>query len=182
MKKIRVLIADDSAMMRRTLRNIIESDPELEVVGTARDGVDAVNKARELRPDVVTMDINMPEMDGLTALQLIIDERLASVLMVSSLTQEGAETTFEAIELGAFDYVGKPGGTVSANLKSVADEIIAKIKAAASTEGAEDVYCRTDELTGPRHGEKGCCLLLAGQKGKKNRLYRGEEANQRPWP
>lgn len=132
MKKITVLIADDSALMRRSLRNIIESDPSMEVVGAARDGADAVEKARQLKPDVVTMDINMPKMDGLTALQIIVDERLSTVLMVSSLTHEGAEKTFEAIELGAFDYVGKPGGTVSANIDSVTKEIKTKIIAAGS--------------------------------------------------
>jgi two-component system chemotaxis response regulator CheB len=128
---IRVLAADDSAMMRRTIRKILESDPELEVVGVARDGEDALAKARELRPDVISMDINMPKMDGLTALQLIVEEQLGPVVMLSSLTQQGAVTTFEALELGAFDFVGKPGGTVSANLDEIGRELIVKLKAAA---------------------------------------------------
>ena len=127
---IRVLICDDSALMRRTLKKIISDDPALEVAGTARDGDDAVLKARDLMPDVVTMDINMPGMDGITAMQYIIDENIAPVLMVSSLTQEGAETTFEALALGAFDFVGKPGGTVSMDMSSVAREIVDKLKAA----------------------------------------------------
>lgn len=130
MAKIRVLVVDDSALMRKVLKRIIESDPELEVIDTARDGEDAVIKARQLRPDVVTMDVNMPKMDGLTALQYIIDEKIAPVIVVSSLTQHGSVTAFEALELGAFDYVPKPGGTVSTNLDAVADEIIEKIKAA----------------------------------------------------
>lgn len=127
---IRVLICDDSAMMRRTLKKIIEDAPGFEVAGTARDGDDAVQKARDLQPDVVTMDINMPGMDGITAMQYIIDEKIAPVLMVSSLTQEGAETTFEALALGAFDFVGKPGGTVTMDMSSVAREITSKLKAA----------------------------------------------------
>ncbi|MCR4400332.1 MAG: chemotaxis response regulator protein-glutamate methylesterase, partial [Syntrophomonadaceae bacterium] len=128
---VRVLVADDSALMRKTLKAIFASDPEITVVGAARDGEDAVLKARELRPDVITMDVNMPRLDGITALQHIVHEKICPVVMVSSLTQEGAATTFEALELGAFDFVAKPGGTVSCNLHEVAGELIAKVKAAA---------------------------------------------------
>lgn len=131
-RKIRVLIADDSALMRRTLRRIFEEDPQFEVADTARDGEDAVAKARELRPDVVTMDINMPKMDGLTAVQMIVSEAICAVVMVSSLTQKGAVSTYEALELGAFDCVFKPGGTVSADMSAVADELRKKVKTAAS--------------------------------------------------
>jgi two-component system chemotaxis response regulator CheB len=131
MNKIRVLVCDDSALMRRSLKKIIESDPDLEVIDTARDGDDAVAKAREFRPDVITMDINMPGIDGITAMQIILSEEIAPVLMVSSLTQEGASITFEALALGAFDYVPKPGGTVSADMMPVANELTSKIKAAA---------------------------------------------------
>ena len=130
-EKIKVLIADDSALMRKLLKEIIMTDKDLEVVGTARDGADAIEKARELKPDVVTMDINMPVMDGLTAMQYIMSESPGTpILMVSSLTTEGALTTFEALELGAFDYVAKPSGTVSSNLHVVGKEIIEKIKLA----------------------------------------------------
>ena len=131
MKKIKVLICDDSALMRRSLKKIIESNRGLTVIGTARDGEDSVIKARELQPDVITMDVNMPGIDGITALQIIINESIAPVIMVSSLTQEGAVVTFEAIALGAFDYVPKPGGTVSINMEPVQQELINKIKAAA---------------------------------------------------
>jgi two-component system chemotaxis response regulator CheB len=129
-KKIRVLIVDDSALMRKVLNEILSSDPEIEVIGTARDGEDGINKAIELEPDVITMDINMPGMDGLTALQYIVSQGICPVIMVSSLTQEGALATFEALELGAFDYVAKPGGTISLNLKKISDEIIEKVKVA----------------------------------------------------
>ena len=131
MKRIRVLVADDSALMRRTLRLVIEADPELELVGTARDGEDVLQKARELRPDVISMDIHMPKVDGITALQIIVQENICPVVMLSSLTHKGAVTTFECLELGAFDFVGKPDGTVSSDLGSVARELILKLKAAA---------------------------------------------------
>jgi two-component system chemotaxis response regulator CheB len=132
MKKIRVLIADDSALMRQTLRRIISDSADFELVGVARDGEDAVAKARELRPDVVSMDINMPKLDGITALQMILQEKICPVVMLSSLTQQGAATTFECLELGAFDFVGKPDGTVSANLGIVANELTTKLRAAAA--------------------------------------------------
>jgi two-component system chemotaxis response regulator CheB len=130
-KKIRVMVVDDSALMRQVLKRIIEDAPGLDYAGYARDGADSIIKAKELRPDVITMDINMPKMDGLTALQTIISLDICPVVMVSSLTEQGAAATFEALELGAFDVVAKPGGTVSADLTAVAAELISKLKAAA---------------------------------------------------
>jgi len=131
MSPVKVLVVDDSAFMRRQITKIIESDPELAVVGIARNGQEAVDKVKELEPDVVTLDINMPVMDGLTALTYIMMERPTPCLMVSSLTQDGALATFEALELGAVDYVAKPSGTISMDIKTQADEILAKVRAAA---------------------------------------------------
>jgi two-component system chemotaxis response regulator CheB len=131
MAAIRVLVADDSALMRQTMKRIIATSGDLELVGLARDGEDAIAKARELRPDVISMDINMPKLDGITALQVILQEGICPVVMVSSLTQKGASTTFECLELGAFDFVAKPDGTVSSNLGAVAEELTSKLKAAA---------------------------------------------------
>jgi two-component system chemotaxis response regulator CheB len=118
--------------MRQTLKRIIGDSADLDLVGLARDGDDAIAKARELRPDVISMDINMPKLDGISALQQILQEKICPVVMVSSLTQQGAVTTFECLELGAFDFVGKPDGTVSAHMRGVAEELVAKLKAAAS--------------------------------------------------
>lgn len=126
-----MLVADDSALMRQTMKRIIATSGDLELVGLARDGEDAIAKARELRPDVISMDINMPKLDGITALQVILQEGICPVVMVSSLTQKGASTTFECLELGAFDFVAKPDGTVSSNLGAVAEELTSKLKAAA---------------------------------------------------
>jgi two-component system, chemotaxis family, protein-glutamate methylesterase/glutaminase len=147
--KIRVLIADDSALMRQKLRQIVEADPEFEVVGVARDGEDAIVKARELRPDVVSLDINMPKLDGIGVLQLIMSERICPVVMVSSLTQKGAVTTFECLELGAFDFVGKPDGTVSSNLIVLADEIRSKLKMAAVSGTLKRLVSHREKRTAP---------------------------------
>jgi two-component system chemotaxis response regulator CheB len=137
MKPIRVLVADDSALMRQTLKRIVQDEPGMELAGAARDGEDAVSKARELRPDVITMDINMPKLDGITALQMVLEEKICPVVMVSSLTQNGAVTTFECLELGAFDFVAKPDGTVSANMGAVAQDLVTKLRAAAASVGRE---------------------------------------------
>ncbi|WP_227764293.1 protein-glutamate methylesterase/protein-glutamine glutaminase [Zhaonella formicivorans] len=129
--KIRVLLADDSALMRKYIKEILEQDPQLEVVALARDGEEVVGYARETRPDVITMDINMPKMDGLTALQYIMNTTPCPVVILSSLAKKGELVTFEALELGAVDYIAKPDGTVSLEINKIADEIRRKVKAAA---------------------------------------------------
>ncbi|MBF0495492.1 MAG: chemotaxis-specific protein-glutamate methyltransferase CheB [Deltaproteobacteria bacterium] len=129
--KIRVLFADDSALMRRSLRNILEAAGDIEVVGAARDGQDAIEKSKESRPDVILLDINMPRLDGLSALEILVKMEAAPVIIVSSLSQAGAAVTIQALELGAFDYVPKPGGTVSINMDMVARDLVSKVRAAA---------------------------------------------------
>jgi len=146
--KIRVLIVDDSAFMRKALKDIVMTDSGIEVVGTARDGLDALEKVKDLKPDVVTMDINMPVMDGLTSMQYILNEYPEMpVLIVSSLTAEGAMTTFEALELGAFDYVSKPSGTVSSDIYIVGKEIIQKIKLAYNGANKQNIRDRVARRT-----------------------------------
>lgn len=142
-EKIKVLIVDDSALMRKILKEILMTDNEIEVVGTARDGADAIEKVCDLEPDVITMDINMPVMDGLTSMQYILNDYPdIQVIMISSLTADGAMTTFEALELGAFDFVTKPSGTVSANLYVVGREIIQKIKLAYTSANKKNIRDR----------------------------------------
>ena len=132
MKRITVLVVDDSALMRREIRRILESDPDIKVVAASRSGEEALLHIDQFDPDVVTLDINMAEMDGLTALQHIMMQSPRPVVMLSSLTQEGAITTYEAMELGAVDFVGKPGGTISKNMSEVSADLLFKVKAAAS--------------------------------------------------
>jgi two-component system, chemotaxis family, protein-glutamate methylesterase/glutaminase len=129
-KKIRVLVVDDSAFMCKVLQQIINSDPQLEVVGQARDGRDAVSLAESLRPDVITMDINMPHVDGLQATELIMSQHPRPIVIVSSDSRDGASTTLRALELGAIDFVPKPSTGVDLDMKNVGDELTRKLKMA----------------------------------------------------
>jgi two-component system chemotaxis response regulator CheB len=131
MKPVRVLIIDDSATIRRLLRAILARDPEIEVVGEAPEPAVARQMIRDLNPDVLTLDVEMPNMTGLEFLEKIMRLRPMPVVMVSTLTQRGAETTLEALELGAVDYFAKPTENVAAALETSATEIANKVKSAA---------------------------------------------------
>ncbi len=137
MNKIRVLVVDDTALMRKIISDILKRDPEIEVVGTAANGYIALQKIKRLNPDVVTMDVEMPKMDGLTALSKIMEEHPVPVIMVSSHTYEGAKVTLEALELGAFDFIPKPTGIKSEAFEIIADSLISKVKAAAGAKLAK---------------------------------------------
>ena len=130
-QKIKVLVADDSAFMRMILTDIINGDPALTVIDAAKNGEEACKLAKELKPDVITLDVEMPFMDGLTALEKIMQERPTPVVMLSALTQKGATATIAALEIGAVDFIAKPSGNVSVDFTKLSQEIIAKIKTAA---------------------------------------------------
>jgi two-component system chemotaxis response regulator CheB len=127
---IKLLIVDDSALMRRQLTQIFEAEGGFEI-RLARNGQEAVEENLAYQPDVITLDINMPVMDGITALSHIMTTRPVPVVMVSSLTDKGALATFEALALGAVDYIAKPGGTISLSIGEIERELVAKVKAAA---------------------------------------------------
>ncbi|MEZ5411961.1 MAG: chemotaxis response regulator protein-glutamate methylesterase [Acidimicrobiales bacterium] len=127
----RVLIVDDSALVRKVMTEILSSDPGIEVVGAASDPHEARTRIKELNPDVLTLDVEMPRMDGITFLGNLMRLRPMPVVMVSSLTEAGADVTLTALELGAIDFVTKPKLDVAHGLQEYADEITAKVKAAA---------------------------------------------------
>ncbi len=131
-KIIKVLIVDDSAFIRVLLTEILESSPNIQVIATAEDPIDAREKIKKHTPDVITLDVEMPKMDGITFLRNIMRLRPMPVIMVSTLTQAGAETTLEALEYGAFDFIGKPRNDVKNKLTELADELISKVIAAAN--------------------------------------------------
>src|SRR5262249_39208345 len=129
--KLRVLVVDDSALMRKLIPQILARDSEIEVVGTAMDGEFGLKKIEELRPDVVTLDLEMPRMDGMETLRQITRRFRVPVIVVSALTTEGASATFKALAMGAFDFVAKPRDAASAHMDEIATDLIAKIKVAA---------------------------------------------------
>src|SRR5690349_5981010 len=129
--KLRVLIVDDSAFMRKVLHSILLAERGFEVVGEARDGREAVSQADALKPDVITMDINMPHVDGLQATEQIMSTNPRPIVVVSSESREGAEVTLKALELGAIDFVAKPNSGVDLDMSSVRDELVRKLRVAA---------------------------------------------------
>ncbi|WP_419787679.1 protein-glutamate methylesterase/protein-glutamine glutaminase [Pseudodesulfovibrio sp.] len=129
---ITVLVVDDSAFMRKAISTMLDKDPEIKVVGIARDGQEGLEMVRKLSPDVVTMDIEMPRMDGLTALRHIMMESPRPVIMVSSLTTEGAEATLKAMELGAVDFIPKQLSKVSLDIIKIEKDLIERVKTVAT--------------------------------------------------
>lgn len=144
MSKTRVLIVDDSALMRQVLTQLLGQDPSIEVIGAAQDPVIARDKIKALNPDVLTLDVEMPRMDGLTFLEKLMRGHPMPVVMVSSLTERGADTTLRALELGAVDFVTKPKIDVRQGTAQVAQEIISKVKAAARAK----VHARVQSTAG----------------------------------
>jgi two-component system chemotaxis response regulator CheB len=163
-RSVRVLVVDDSAFMRKVLRELLESDPAIQVVGTARDGRDGVAQALALQPDVVTMDLEMPRLDGFGALRELMSVRPTPVVMVSSHTSEGAEATVRALAMGAVDFVAKPSGSISLNMHVTRDELVAKVKGAA---GATPRFRRVlAELPPLRREAKRTAPALFGEGGR----------------
>ena len=165
-KKITVLIVDDSALVRQLLTDMISQDPEMEVAGVARDGVEAIKMTQELDPDVVTMDIHMPEMDGLTALEYIMKKSPRPVVMLSALVKKGAAPTLRALELGAVDFIAKPS-QFPTSVNEVREDVLDKIKAAARSR-AKEIWERTRKVKPPkrvkvrREGARGGRLVVMG--------------------
>lgn len=140
-RRIRVLVVDDSAMVRKLVSDALKSDPEIEVVGTAVDPYAARDKIQALNPDVLTLDLEMPRMDGLTFLKIIMEQRPLPVIIMSSLTQRGSDVAFEALRLGAFDVLAKPDGPYS--FGELGPQLIARIKASVGARVRRHLPLRT---------------------------------------
>lgn len=138
-ERVRVLVVDDSALMRKLIPMILERDPDIEVVGTAMDGAFALRKIAELQPDIVTLDLEMPRMDGLETLRMIMRGAPLPVIVFSTHSKEGAYSTFKALALGAIDFVPKPRNAAAGNLEPVAVQLIEKIKVAKRAGGRKSI-------------------------------------------
>ena len=149
MAKIRVLNVDDSALMRQVLAQLLSKDPDIEVVGSAPDPYIAREKIKALNPDVITLDVEMPKMDGLTFLEKLMRGRPMPVVMVSSLTEAGCQTTLRALELGAVDYIPKPKIDLRDGMEGIADDLIEKVKAAAIAKVRKPVNAQSSIVNRP---------------------------------
>lgn len=166
---IRVLIADDSSFMRKSLTHILESDDSIEVLATVADGVEAIKAVKQLQPDVVLLDIEMPEMDGLAALAHIMAECPTPVLMLSALDKRQATIAIKSLEHGAVDFIAKPSGVISYDIDLLAAEIVAKVKMAASVEVNKIVLSLPEQTHKRRgrvpHARKGIVVIGASTGG-----------------
>src|SRR6478735_267684 len=162
-KRIKVLVVDDSALVRQILVEILKTARDIEVVGTASDPFMARERIKETSPDVLTLDVEMPRMDGLTFLANLMRLRPMPVVMVSSLTERGCETTLKALELGAIDFVSKPKIDIAGTLKDFSEEILGKIRMAA---GARVVARRASVVTSvaPKHSADAILPADAGRR------------------
>jgi len=144
-ERVRVLVVDDSALMRKMIPQILSRDPQIEVIGTAMDGAFGLKKIAELRPHVVTLDLNMPRMDGVEMLRAITGKHHVPVIIVTSQTEESARSALKALSLGAFDFVAKPVDAASGRIEAIAEELAMKIKVAASTGAPKMILTVTTE-------------------------------------
>src|SRR3954465_2436716 len=132
-KPVRVLVVDDSALMRKMIPQMIEREGSIQVVGTAMDGTFALDKIPDLRPDVITLDLDMPRMDGMETLRKIMRKHPIPTIVVSAHSKEGASATFKALSFGAFDFVTKPHDPTT-HMDQIAEELVTKIRAAAKSQ------------------------------------------------
>lgn len=167
--KIRVLVVDDSALMRKIITDILSEDSRIEVLGTARDGVDCMEKIAVLKPNVITLDVEMPRKNGIETLKEIMQKCPTPVIMVSSLTQEGAQVTLQALSLGCVDCVGKPSGHISLDIREVGRELVEKVVAASTAKiGRTFKPISIEPLSFPAafgQGKKGLVVIGASTGG-----------------
>ena len=151
-ERIRVLVVDDSALMRKLIPAILARDSSIEVVGTAMDGAFALKKIEELKPDVVTLDLEMPRMDGMETLRLIMQRAPLPVILFSTHSKEGGYATFKALAIGAVDFLAKPKDAAAGRLEEIADRLIAKIKVAKRAAGRKLPPAVIQETSAPKKG------------------------------
>ena len=175
--KVRVLVVDDSALMRKLISQVLSRDPSIEVIGTAMDGLIGLRKIEELRPDVVTLDLEMPRMDGMEMLRQITRKQRVPVIVFSAHTEAGASVTLKALALGAFDFVAKPQEAASGSIEQIASELALKIKVAAAS-GAPKLIISEPARQAERARER---LPLLRWPSRICRNRRFDRRSQRAW-
>jgi two-component system, chemotaxis family, protein-glutamate methylesterase/glutaminase len=170
---IRVIVVDDSAFMRKMIADILESDNRIQVIATARDGADGLKKIKQLSPDVVTLDVEMPVMDGITSLSKIMEEHPLPVVMLSSRTKIGTMNTLQAITNGAVDFITKPSGSISLDIENITQEIISKVVAASQVDVSErTVTERAPNVLAPKQLHTKTMVFIGASTGGPRALQR----------
>lgn len=156
--EIKIVVIDDSAFMRKMISEMLESDSRIKVVATARNGRDGIDKINRFKPDVVTLDVEMPDMDGIEALERIMATDPVPIVMLSSVTTAGAAKTMRAVQLGAIDFIAKPSGPISLDIDEIKDELIQKVIAASNVPmGKKEIAAKVETIAAedpPREREK----------------------------
>jgi len=166
MKKLRVLVIDDSAFMRKLISEILNSDSEIEVVGKASNGLDGIEKVKKLKPDVVTLDIKMPDISGLDVLNEIMDKFPTPVVIISAYAKKGSYEAIQAFEYGAVEVVAKPSGEISMDLKDVKEDIILAVKIASKVDVKKLAVVKSGKvLKGPSKSKKELLVIGASTGG-----------------
>ena len=163
-KKFRVLVVDDSAFMRKVLESIFNADEMLQVIGHAKDGREAIALAESLKPDVITMDLNMPHLDGLQATAQIMTTNPRPIVIVSSESKEGAASTLKALELGAIDFVTKPSSGIDLDMQSVKEELLRKVRVAAKVRVVRTASRLAAQLQVPTQGSPNATPMPAPRR------------------
>src|SRR3989338_1855583 len=158
LKKIRVLIVEDSFLMRKVIGDAINADPAMEVIYKAKNGREGLQKILELKPDIVTLDINLPLLDGIAVLKEVMKKQPTKVIMLSAYTKEGTNDTMKALELGAIDFIAKPSGEISLDIYKLKDEITSKIKLAARIKESKFLNTLSEESAGRHPREKAIAI------------------------
>lgn len=176
--RIRVLVVEDSRFMRGVIRQILVSDPQIEVVGLAADGMEALDAVASLAPHVVTMDVNMPHADGLCAVERIMAECPTPIVMISSCTREGSAAAIRALELGAIDFIAKPSGSIDDGLKALRNELIRKVKMAARVRPIRNVVPRRASV---RAETSGALKALGSDAPASRAMAGGRNGDRNGW-
>ncbi|MFO1445927.1 chemotaxis response regulator protein-glutamate methylesterase [Bacillus sp. Bva_UNVM-123] len=178
MKKINVLVVDDSAFMRKLISDFLSEDPQIKVIGTARNGEDGIKKLKNLKPDVITMDVEMPVLNGLDALKYIMENHPIPIVMLSSTTNEGTNDTLTAIQNGAIDFIAKPSGAISLDLHKIKEDLIRKVISASNVNKKQLINLSTNQNLTVKQDESYSKIGLEKSSSLSNKVGKNHHLNK----